>query len=57
MKNSTFLQPQVNANRACADSINVKVNRAANITESNMSDIEDILALEFTEAVENRKKT
>ena len=59
MKNPTFLKSQVKANWAYPDCTNLKVNRTADITESKMSeieDIEDILILEFIKAVENWKK-
>ena len=56
MRKSTLLQPQVTANRSCADSANLKVNREANIAQEKMSDTEDILTLEFIEVVEKDVK-
>ena len=60
LKNSFFIPPQVKVNWSCADRINLKVKRVTDIKESKISDIEsteDILTLEFFEAVENRWKT
>ena len=39
-----------------ADSTHFKVDLSANITEPKMSDVEDILTLEFIKVVKNRKK-
>ena len=59
MKNPILLQPQVKANRARADSTNLKIKREANNTVSKMFDIDDIeyiLTFEFLEAVGNWKE-
>ena len=52
----SFLPIKLKANWAWADSGNFKVNTAATITQSKISDIDGILILGFNEAVENLVK-
>ena len=53
-KNQLSVEKSNHPSTACADSTNLKVNRVANISELEVSDIEyieDILTLEFIKAI------